>query len=84
MAILDYAPKGDLWTAVLIGAGLLAAPVVIPMVGAVAKPVAKGVMKTGLMVYQKGNEMIGDFVEGVQDLIAEAKSEVQAELTSEK
>ncbi len=84
MAIWDYAPKGDLWTGVAIGAGLLLAPVVIPIIGEVAKPVAKVLMKAGITAYEIGTEMVADFVEGVQDVAAEAKSEVHAELTAGK
>ena len=78
MSILDYTPKGDLWTGLAIGAGLLAAPALVTIVASVAKPVAKEIMKTGLRVYDKGNELVGEFAEGVQDLAAEAKSEVHA------
>ncbi len=76
MSILDYTPKADLWTGLAIGAGLLAAPAVLAMVTSVARPVAKELVKTGLRVYEKGNEMVSGFAEGVQDLAAEAKSEV--------
>ena len=84
MAIWDYRPKVDLWTGVAIGVGLLVAPVVIPMIATAARPVAKGLMKTGLMLYEKGSGMVAELVEGVEDLAAEAKSEVQAELKAAK
>jgi len=84
MSIWDYSPKGGVWTGVAIGVGLLVAPVVIPMIAEVAKPVAKGLMKTGLMLYEKGTEMVAELVEGVEDLAAEAKSEVHAELKATK
>lgn len=84
MAIWDYRPRGDAWTGVAIGVGLLAAPVVIPLIAAAAKPVVKGLMKTGLLVYEKGTEMVAEFIEGIVDLAEEAKSEVQAELIAAK
>ena len=46
-----------------------------------AKPAAKAAIKGGLMVYEKGREMWAEVAEVVEDLAAEAKSEVQAELT---
>jgi hypothetical protein len=84
MAIWDYRPKADLWTGIAIGVGLLVAPVVIPMVAAAARPVAKAAIKGGLMVYEKGREMLAETLEVVEDLAAEAKSEVQAELATLK
>lgn len=84
MAIWDYRPKADLWTGVAIGVGLLVAPVVIPMIAAAARPVAKAAMKGGIMLYEKGREMIAEVSEVVEDLAAEAKSEVQAELAPVK
>ena len=79
MAIWDYRPKANLWTGVAIGVGLLVAPVVIPMIVAAARPVAKAAIKGSLMLYEKGREMIAEVSEAVEDLAAEAKSEVQAE-----
>ena len=84
MAIWDYRPKADLWTGIAIGVGLLVAPVVIPMVAAAARPVAKAGIKGGLMVYEKGRELLSEAVEVVEDLAAEARSEVQAELATLK
>jgi len=81
MAILDFKPKGGIWTGVAIGFGLLLAPVLIPMIADAAKPAAKAAIKGGLMVYEKGREMWAEVAEVVEDLAAEAKSEVQAELT---
>ena len=84
MAIWDYRPKADLWTGVAVGVGLLVAPVIIPMIADAARPVVKAVMKGGFMVYEKGREMIAEGVEMVEDLAAEAKSEVAAELAAAK
>ncbi len=84
MAIWDYRPKGAVWTGVEIGVGLLVAPVVIPMIATVARSVAKGLMKTGLMLYEKGSEMAAEVVEGIEDLATEAKSEVHPELKAAK
>ncbi len=84
MAIWDYRPKADLWTGVAIGVGLLVAPVVIPVIADAARPVAKAAIKGGLMLYEKGREMIAEVSEVVEDLAAEAKSEVLAELAPVK
>jgi Protein of unknown function (DUF5132) len=84
MAIWDYRPKADLWTGVAIGVGLLVAPVVIPMIADAARPVAKAAIKGGLMLYEKGREMCAEVAEVVEDLAAEARSEVEAELVPVK
>ena len=84
MAIADFRPKGDIWTGVAIGVGLLLAPVVFPMIASAARPVAKTALKYGLMAYEKGREMVAEVAEAVEDLAAEAKAEVESELTSIK
>ncbi|MGB6065807.1 MAG: DUF5132 domain-containing protein [Desulfomonilaceae bacterium] len=84
MASWDFTPKGSVWTGVAIGVGLLVAPVVIPMIATAARPVAKAGIKGSLMLYEKCREMIAEVAEVVEDLAAEAKSEVQAELTPAK
>lgn len=81
MALSNLRPKGDLWTGVAIGVGLLAAPVVLPMVAAAIRPVAKAVLKSGYLLYEKGREMAEEFSEMSEDLMAEVRSEVEAELS---
>lgn len=80
MSIWDYTPKVDIWTATLVGAGLIAAPVVLPIAAGVVRPVVKGLFKGVLVIYETGRRLISDAVEGAQDLVEEAKSEVRAEL----
>lgn len=84
MALLDYRPKADLWTGLAVGIGLLVAPVIIPMIAAAARPALKTILKAGYMVYERGCEMVAEGVEMVEDLAAEAKSEVAAELSEAK
>lgn len=84
MAIWDYRPKADLWTGVAVGVGLLVAPVIIPIVAAAARPALKTILKAGIMVYERGCEMVAEGVEMIEDLAAEAKSEVTAELAAGK
>jgi hypothetical protein len=51
------------------------------MIAAAVRPVAKAVLKSGYLLYEKGREMAEEFSEMTEDLMAEVKSEVQAELT---
>lgn len=84
MAISDYAPKANVWTGLAIGVGLLVAPVLIPMIGQVARPLVKSAIKGGLMAYERASEILADALETVEDLAAEAKAEVHAELSGTK
>ena len=62
---------------VMIGAGaVLLAPVVIPVIAGIAKPVAKAVIKGGLITYHKVKESTAEALESIEDLAAEAKSEL--------
>jgi len=79
MAIQDMF-KGNV--AVTLAVGLAAAilvPIVLPIVVRAAKPVAKAVIKTGLIVYEKGRESFAEVGEVVEDMVAEAKSELEHE-----
>ncbi|MGA2400169.1 MAG: DUF5132 domain-containing protein [Syntrophobacteraceae bacterium] len=78
MALLDNGLK--IGTPVLIGIGaLILAPVLIPVVGAVVKPLAKATIKGGLSLVQKGRELISETVEVFEDISAEVKAELIAE-----
>lgn len=60
-----------------VGAGvILLAPVVIPVVGSVLKPLAKAAIKGGIMAYEGAKVSIAETKETLEDLAAEAKSEI--------
>ena len=64
------------WPNVLIAVGVAAmAPVLLPVVGSVVRPVAKGVVKGGLMVKDAVVGFAAEAGEQVSDLVAEAKAE---------
>lgn len=84
MALADLKPKSEIWTGVAIGVGLLLAPVVIPVVVAGARPLVKMALKGGVMLYEKGREMVADVMEVAEDLVEEVKAEVKAELEASK
>jgi len=84
MAIGDYMPKADLWTGLAIGVGLLVAPVAIPIIGKVARPLLKTVIKGGFLAYEQVSEMLAEALETVEDLTAEARAEIVSELTAAK
>jgi len=60
-----------------LGAGVvLLAPVVIPIVGSMARPLVKAVIKGGLVAYEGAKVSIAEAKETLEDLAAEAKAEV--------
>lgn len=61
-----------------IGAVLLA-PVVIPVVGGVGKPVAKSLIKGGLALYEKSKGTFAEIGETFEDIVAEARAELADE-----
>ena len=75
MALFDDVVKG--WgPSVLIGVGLaLAAPIILPAIGAVARPLAKELIKGYLMFADKVKEMAAEAGEQLSDVIAEVQAE---------
>jgi hypothetical protein len=80
MALFDNVVDGfgSSWVPnVLLGVGVaLVAPVVVPALAAGMRPLAKAVIKGGIMVYDKGAEALAEAGEQLSDLMAEARSEL--------
>jgi hypothetical protein len=67
-------------TSIAIGAGaVLLAPVVIPVIGSVLRPLAKAAIKGSLLAYEGVKITLAETKETVEDLAAEAKSEISQE-----
>lgn len=63
--------------AVAIGAAVvLLAPVVLPIVAGIFKPLAKGVIKGGLLAYEGAKVTLAETRETLEDIAAEAKAEI--------
>jgi hypothetical protein len=76
MRLLDVG--GNLGTGLAIGAGAaLLTPVVLPVLGALVKPVVKAAIKGGMLLYEKGEVLSAEVKETFEDLAAEAKSELK-------
>jgi hypothetical protein len=86
MAILDNGLKGNILTGLGIGVGVaLLGPILIPVVASIAKPLAKAVIKGGVILYEKGKEAAAEAGEVIEDLVAETKAELaqaQSEATT--
>jgi hypothetical protein len=80
MALFDSVVDGfgSSWVPnVLLGVGVaLVAPVVVPALAAGMRPLAKAVIKGGIMVYDKGAEALAEAGEQLSDLMAEVRSEL--------
>jgi hypothetical protein len=79
MAVQDLF-KSNLAVTVAVGvAAAVLIPVVLPVVARASKPFAKAVIKSGLIVYEKGREAFAEVSEVVEDVVAEARAEIEAE-----
>ena len=77
MAIFGNGWKGNIFGGLAIGIGsAVLAPIVIPILASVTKPLAKASIKGGLMLFDKGKEVVAETCEVVEDLVAEAKAEL--------
>jgi Protein of unknown function (DUF5132) len=70
---------GSLVSNLLIGAAVVVlAPIVVPAVLVGMRPVAKTLVKGGVLVYDKGRAIVAEAGEQVSDLVAEARAEIAA------
>jgi len=64
------------WPNALVAVGVVVlAPVLLPVVGVVLRPVVKGAIKAGLTVKDMAVGFVTEAGEQVSDLVAEAKAE---------
>ncbi|WP_414545082.1 DUF5132 domain-containing protein [Nostoc sp. CCY0012] len=61
-----------------IGAVLLA-PVMIPVVAGIGKPIAKSLIKGGIVAYEKSKGAFAEMGETWEDIMAEVKAEIAEE-----
>ena len=60
-----------------VGFGMyMLAPVLSPIMSSAVKPLAKAMIKNGLVVLGKGRKVVAGGLELVEDLVAEAKAEL--------
>jgi len=66
----------------VLGIGIVAAvlvPIALPVVARAAKPFAKALVKSGIIVYEKSREAVAELGEVMEDVVAEAKAEIEQE-----
>lgn len=75
MALFDNGFK--MGGSLVVGAGVvLLAPIVVPVLASALKPIAKAVIKGGILAYGKMKESVAETMETVEDLAVEAKAEL--------
>jgi len=84
MALFDDMLKGGL-PGVLLGLGVaLAAPVLLPAAAAGARPLAKALIKGGLVVVETVREVVAEAGEQLSDLVAEVQDERTTATTEQR
>lgn len=79
MALFEKEDKKFLWG---LGVGLIAAVVVrevLPSFKGMGRPLAKATVKSGLSLFEKGRETVAVWSETLEDLVVEAKAELEEE-----
>ena len=73
----DVFKGGNIVTGLAIGiGGLILAPVVVPLVVGIVKPIAKVAVRGGVALYKSGRDAVVETGEAVSDIVAEAKAEL--------
>lgn len=63
-------------------AATIFAPVLMPAVAAAGRPLAKSLLKGGIMLYEKSREAVAEAGEALEDLIAEVRAEAEQQAQS--
>jgi hypothetical protein len=75
MALLEEVTLGSVLSTGLLGVGVvLAAPLILPAVGALVVPVAREVFKGGVRLYDVGAHVVTTMGEQLSDLVGEARA----------
>jgi hypothetical protein len=78
MALFDNLLEGGAARGLAIGIGAaVLVPIALPVLATVGKPVARAAIKTGILMYEKGRETVAEFTEVMEDLVAEAKADLE-------
>jgi Protein of unknown function (DUF5132) len=79
MAIFEDVVAGEAATGLVVGlAAAVVVSAILPTIVSVGRPLLKGAIKGGIMLYERGQEVAAELGETVEDLFAEAKSELES------
>ena len=73
IVIGDFVIGGNVVTGLAIGVGALIA---WPLLSPIARPLAKSVIKGGLIAYRQVEQLYAGAVEGIGDVVAETQQEI--------
>jgi hypothetical protein len=76
MALFEESLGGVIAGAVVVGAVSLAAPIVLPVLVNVGRPLIKNAIKGAILAFGRGQELFGEMSETLEDLTAEARAEM--------
>ncbi len=77
MAKIDDILKSGTTRGVVIGLGVAAAaPLALAAASTYGRPAARAAIKAGLVLYDKGQETVAEMGEVFEDLVAEARAEI--------
>lgn len=78
MAFIEDLLKNETTKGLAIGAAAaMLVPVILPAVAAVGRPLARAAIKTGIVMYEKGREAAAEVGEVIDDLVAEARADLE-------
>ena len=78
MALFEDGLKGNIITGLAIGVGTaILAPVIVPVLASIVKPLAKSAIKGSITLYEMNKEKLAEVKEVVEDLVAEARAELE-------
>lgn len=64
-----------------VGAGaVLVFPYIKPIAGAIARPLVKAAIRSGVLAFERGREGLAHATESLEDILAEVRSELESEL----
>jgi hypothetical protein len=77
MAFVEEMFKGNIGSGLAVGIGVaVVAPLLAPVIGGVVRPLAKTVIKAGLLAADAGLEGLARLNEAIGDMLAEARAEL--------
>jgi Protein of unknown function (DUF5132) len=77
MAFVEEMFKGNIGSGLAVGVGVaVVAPLLAPVIGGVVRPLAKTVIKAGLLATDAGLKGMARLNEAIGDMVAEARAEL--------
>jgi len=78
MAGIEDLLKNKTTLMIVAGVGIaVLAPVLVPIIAGAARPLARAAIKTGIIMFEKGREAAAEVGEVFDDLVAEARADMQ-------